>query len=96
MFFLSDLLNKKLTLPKPGQALAGRTTSIQTAASHHVSGGRSRVRFRTARRSALFGMGCFWGAERLFWRSRRRLGDGGRLLPAAETPNPPIRRPAPG
>ena len=46
MFFLSDLLNKKLTLPKPGQALAGRTTSIHTAASHHVSGRPLKGPFR--------------------------------------------------
>jgi len=87
VFFLSDLLNKKLTLPKPGQALAGRTTSIHTAASHHVSGRPLKGPFPDSAEIALFGMGCFWGAERLFWRQPgvwvTAVGFAG-----GETPNP--------
>ena len=43
MFFLSDIANKKLDLPKPGEALPGRDRAIPTASKHHVSNRRLKM-----------------------------------------------------
>jgi peptide-methionine (S)-S-oxide reductase len=67
MFFLSDMLNKKLKLPTPQEALPGRAQPIPTSDKHHVSGRALRGPHPKGFRTALFGMGCFWGAERMFW-----------------------------
>jgi peptide-methionine (S)-S-oxide reductase len=67
MFFLSDMLNKKLKLPTPQEALPGRDRPIPTATKHHVSKRPLHGPYPDGLETAYFGMGCFWGAERLFW-----------------------------
>jgi peptide-methionine (S)-S-oxide reductase len=61
------LSRTKLTLPSPGEALPGRTTRMPVAAAHHVHGRPIAPPFPSGTETAVFGMGCFWGAERKFW-----------------------------
>ena len=62
-----SLRRKKLELPSPGEALPGRTERMQVPARHFVNGNPLEAPFPEGLRLALFGMGCFWGAERKFW-----------------------------
>ena len=58
---------KKTTLPTAAEALPGRDTPLEVPPVHHVSGHRIVPPFPAGLREALFGLGCFWGAERLYW-----------------------------
>jgi peptide-methionine (S)-S-oxide reductase len=51
------------------RALTGRSTPLRAPEHHHVSGHRIQPPFPEGMRTAVFGMGCFWGAERIFWRT---------------------------
>jgi len=48
-------------------ALPGRSTPMRVAATHFVNGASLRPPFPPGTAQAVFGMGCFWGAERMFW-----------------------------
>ena len=61
------LRHKKLELPTPDEALPGRNTEIPVAARHTVLGTPLKGPWSEGLQTAVFGMGCFWGAERLFW-----------------------------
>jgi peptide-methionine (S)-S-oxide reductase len=52
---------------EPTQALPGREQPMTVADSHVVLGTPLRAPFPDGMKQAVFGMGCFWGAERLFW-----------------------------
>ncbi|MCX5742226.1 MAG: peptide-methionine (S)-S-oxide reductase MsrA [Proteobacteria bacterium] len=58
---------KKSKMPSPAEALPGRATPIQVGASHFVNQHRITEPFPPGLQKAMFGMGCFWGAERKFW-----------------------------
>ena len=58
---------KMTRLPTPAERLAGRDTPMPVAERHYVSGHAMRPPFPAGLQLALFGMGCFWGAERRFW-----------------------------
>ena len=54
-------------VPAPDDCLPGRETPIATASEHYVNGRPIKPPFPENMKSIVFGMGCFWGAERLFW-----------------------------
>ncbi|MBE9214494.1 peptide-methionine (S)-S-oxide reductase MsrA [Plectonema cf. radiosum LEGE 06105] len=60
-------LGKKLTIPTPQEALPGRAESMLVPEKHYVNGNRLKAPFPEGMEKAIFGMGCFWGAERKFW-----------------------------
>jgi peptide-methionine (S)-S-oxide reductase len=57
----------KLRMPQPDQALPGREQVMPVPDSHYVNGHRISAPFPAGLEQAVFGMGCFWGAERKFW-----------------------------
>jgi peptide-methionine (S)-S-oxide reductase len=61
------LFRKKSTMPAREEALPGRSTPLEVPPTHFVNGHRIVPPFPAGMREAVFGMGCFWGAERLFW-----------------------------
>ncbi len=58
----------KLKVPSAAEALPGRSQPIRVAPVHAVNGGPAVPPFPAGARMAIFGMGCFWGAERMFWK----------------------------
>lgn len=60
-------LNKKSTMPGRDQALPGRAESMPVPKQHFVNGAPLRGPFPEHLQQVVFGMGCFWGAERKFW-----------------------------
>jgi peptide-methionine (S)-S-oxide reductase len=63
------LFRKKAVMPTKDEALPGRSTPLQVPEKHFVNGHRITPPFPSGLREAVFGMGCFWGAERLFWQT---------------------------
>jgi len=57
----------KSVLPTPEQALPGRSNEMQISTQHYVTGQPLKPPFADGLVTAVFGMGCFWGAERRFW-----------------------------
>ncbi len=57
----------KLRLPSSQQALPGRAEAMAVPETHFVNGNRTTPPFAAGLETAVFGMGCFWGAERMFW-----------------------------
>ncbi|WP_394847784.1 peptide-methionine (S)-S-oxide reductase MsrA [Pendulispora brunnea] len=79
-----------LSLPTPAQALPGRTERMPVPKSHYVNGHTIVPPFPEGTKLAIFGLGCFWGAERKFW----QIGPEGGVFTTAVgyaggiTPNP--------
>jgi peptide-methionine (S)-S-oxide reductase len=60
---------RSTTMPDPAMALPGRTEAIPTASTHFVNGSTIKPPYPDGSQVATFGMGCFWGAEKLFWQT---------------------------
>jgi peptide-methionine (S)-S-oxide reductase len=58
----------KTTMPSAADALPGRSDAMQVPTTHHVTHGPFEPQDANLRQ-ALFGMGCFWGAEKMFWQA---------------------------
>jgi peptide-methionine (S)-S-oxide reductase len=61
------LFRTKAELPTEADALPGRGASLRVPETHFVNGKRIVPPFPTGLSEAIFGLGCFWGAEKLFW-----------------------------
>jgi peptide-methionine (S)-S-oxide reductase len=62
-------METKMRMPTAAEALAGRAEPIEVAGAHVVNGAPLRPPFGEGTAQAIFGMGCFWGAERKFWQT---------------------------
>jgi peptide-methionine (S)-S-oxide reductase len=81
-------MRKNVEMPSPADALPGRTEPIPTAKYHFVNGHLLKGPYPEELEQAVFALGCFWGAERIFW----ELGDAVYVTAAGYaggfTPNP--------
>ncbi len=81
-------LFKKTAMPAQGEALPGRPSPIPTAKQHFLNRRALKGPYPEGLETAMFGLGCFWGAERKFW----ELGDGTHVTAVGyaggQTPNP--------
>ena len=84
------MLRDKLSIPTPDQALPGRTAKMPVPEQHFVNHHRIVPPFPQGTELALFGMGCFWGAERKFWEDPRVYSTAVGYA-AGHTPNPTYR-----
>jgi len=77
----------KVRMPEPGTALPGRSEAMSVRGVHHVNGRGLTPPYPEGAETAIFGLGCFWGAERKFWQTPgvwvTAVG-----YAAGETPNP--------
>ncbi len=85
MFF-----SKEPKMPAPDEALPGRAERLQIPSRHTVLGGPLEPPFAEGAELALFGLGCFWGAERKFWQQRGVLSTAAGYA-GGSTPNPTYR-----
>lgn len=86
--FLFGLGDKKSTLPTKQEALPGRTTKMPIPKQHYVNGNPMNPPYPDTMEMAVFGMGCFWGAERKFWQLEKGIYITAVGYCAGLTPNP--------
>ena len=84
---------KSISMPEAGEALPGRSQPIRTASEHFVNHHALKGPYPAGSEKAIFGLGCFWGAERKFWELRNGSEDSGVYVTAVGyagglTPNP--------
>jgi len=87
MFFADP---RKLKVPSPEESLPGRSERMEVPGRHFVSGAPLEGPFPAGMETAVFGLGCFWGAEKKFWQTpgvfTTAVG-----YAAGHTPNPTYR-----
>lgn len=62
-------MSKSTTMPEPDKALPGRATAMPVPPQHFVNGHPLKPPFPEHLQQVIFGLGCFWGAERKFWQT---------------------------
>lgn len=90
MAFFGLGIGKKDTLPSPENALPGRSTQMSVPDKHYVNGNALKPPFPEGMELAMFGLGCFWGAERKFWQTEGVYSTAVGYA-AGMTPNPTYR-----
>ncbi|MGB0564793.1 MAG: peptide-methionine (S)-S-oxide reductase MsrA [Spirulinaceae cyanobacterium] len=83
-------LGKKNALPTPSEALPGRAEPMPVPEQHFVNGNPLQPPFPEQMEQAIFGLGCFWGAERKFWQTDGVYTTAAGYA-AGYTPNPTYR-----
>ena len=84
------MFGKPARIPSPSEALPGRTTKMMVPEKHYVNGHRLEAPFPDGLELAMFGLGCFWGAERKFWQLNGVYSTAVGYA-AGHTPNPTYR-----
>jgi peptide-methionine (S)-S-oxide reductase len=84
---LDQLLGKKLRIPEASEALPGRSEAMAVPATHFVNGNPLEGPFPAGLKTAVFGLGCFWGAERRFWETEGVFSTAAGYA-GGSTPNP--------
>lgn len=79
--------DQQRTMPDKDQALPGRSERMPVPEKHHVLGSRLEPPFADGLELALFGLGCFWGAEKDFWQAEGVVSTSVGYA-AGATPNP--------
>lgn len=82
--------DKNLSMPSPDEALPGRDAPMPVSAAHFVNGHVLQAPFPDGMQHALFGMGCFWGTEKMFWQQSGVYSTAVGYA-AGHTPNPTYR-----
>ena len=85
---LNFLSKHKTAMPDPADALPGRDTPMPVPERHFVLGTPLRGPFPPDTERAIFGLGCFWGAERVFWETQPGVFTTAVGYAAGMTPNP--------
>ncbi|HHP7232931.1 MAG TPA: peptide-methionine (S)-S-oxide reductase MsrA [Xenococcaceae cyanobacterium] len=81
---------KKASMPSPEEALPGRDQPMPVPEKHYVNGNPLKPPFPETMETAMFGLGCFWGAERKFWQQEGVYTTAAGYA-AGYTPNPTYR-----
>ncbi|MDA9499515.1 peptide-methionine (S)-S-oxide reductase MsrA [Bradyrhizobium sp. CCBAU 11357] len=81
-------MRKTTALPSAADALPGRAQAIPSATTHFVNGAKLKPPYPAGLEQALFGLGCFWGAERKFWQLREGIHVTAVGYAGGHTPNP--------
>ena len=84
------MFGKSRAIPSAAEALPGREARMPVPGAHFVNGNRLEPPFPEGLSRAMFGMGCFWGAERKFW-ERPGVYSTAAGYAAGHTPNPTYR-----
>ena len=84
------MFKKSVEMPAPGTALPGRAQALRTAEKHFVNGHALKGPYPAGMETAMFGMGCFWGAERKFWETKGVIATAAGYA-GGSTPNPTYR-----
>jgi peptide-methionine (S)-S-oxide reductase len=85
---LNFLTKHKTAMPDPADALPGRDEPMPVPARHVVLDAPLRGPFPTDTEQAIFGLGCFWGAERVFWQTQPGVFTTAVGYAGGFTPNP--------